>query len=129
MKNLLFKIIISSFSLSLLACSSTVTRENSPEKFNLLKTGTIKKANILKFRDCLIEGFEVRNRIAYNVQTKQQVRTDGYRVESYGGGVFLILSVDIFNSGKTQLLRAKNSTLTDLSKQINTFDICLAKFR
>jgi hypothetical protein len=129
MKHLLFKIGISVTILSLAGCSSSPTRENNPDKFDLLRTGAVNKANILKFKNCLIEGFEVRDRIAYNVKTRLQTRTDGYRVESYGGEVLLLLSTDIFNSGKTQLLRVKNSSLTDLSQQISAFDSCLAKYK
>jgi len=130
MNSLLFKICISGFVLSLVGCSSSSpTREKNPDKFDLLITGEVKKANILPFKKCLIEGSVVKNRIAYNVKTRQKVRADGYRVESYGGEIFLLLSIDILNSGKTQLLRMKNSSLTDLSQQINAFDTCLTKYK
>ena len=129
MKHLLFKIGISVIILSLVGCSSSPTREDTPDKFDLLRSGSVKKTNVSNFKNCLVQGFEVKNRIAYNVKTRQQVRSDGYRVESYGGEVFLLLSADIFNSGKAQLLRVKNSSLTDLSTQIKAFDTCLIKHK
>ena len=129
MMHLLFKIVISTITLFLVGCSSSPTRENNPDKFDLLRTGEVKKTNIINFKNCLIEGSKVRNRIAYNVITKHHVRADGHRVESYGGDVFLLLSIDILNSGETQLLRAKDSSLTDLSQQIKAFDFCLAKYK
>jgi len=129
MRNLIFRIIIRAFILSLIGCSSSATKKVNPYKFDLIRTGVVKKANVLKFDTCLIDGFEVRKRLIYNVRTKQQVRTDGYRVESYGGGVILLLSADILNSGKTQLLREKSSSLVDLSKQISTFNTCLTKYK
>lgn len=128
MNKVLFRIIISTFVLSLAGCSSSITRENSPDKFDLINTGTINRVKVSDFKNCLIKGFEVKNRIAYNVQTRHKLMNDGHRIESYGGETFLLLSVDISNSGKTKLLRVQNSSLTDLSKQISSYETCLNKY-
>ena len=115
--------------LFVIGCTSAPTRVSNPEKFNLLKTGEVKKENMMNFKDCLIKGFEVKNRIAYNVKTRLKHRPDGYRIDSVGGDLYLLLSVDLFNSGKTQLYRAQNSELTDLSQQIHSYDNCLDKYK
>ena len=121
--------ITSIMTLFVIGCTSAPTRETNSEKFNLLKTGEVKKENVMNFMDCLIKGFEVKNRIAYNVKTRLKPRSNGYRIDSIGGDVYLLLSVDLFNSGKTKLLRAQNSELTDLSQQINSYDNCLDRYK
>ena len=113
----------------LIACSSAITRENNPEQFDLLRTGVVNKANVIAFKDCIIQGSEVQNRIAYNVTTRGELRNKGYRVDSYAGETLLLLSADISNSGQTQLFRVKNSELTDLTIQINAYDNCLKTYQ
>ena len=129
MKTHLSVLILSISIFSLIGCSSSpITRESHSNKFNLLKSGTVKKENVESFKNCLVEGFEVKNRIAYNVQTNLKITSYGYRLDSVGGETYLLMSVDIFNSGKTQLLKLKKDELTDLSQQIRSFDSCLSKY-
>lgn len=128
MKTLFTNICASSLVLTLTACTSIPTRENNPDEFNLINSGQVKEENILQFKDCLIERYEVRGRLAYPVKTQHHVRTDGHRVEGYAGE-YLMLSTDIFNSGKTNLIRAKNSALIDLKQQIKAFELCLSIYK
>ena len=125
MNHLLFTLSISALILTLTGCSPAAhNRESNPEKFKLLNSGQVKKENVLQFKNCLIERYEVRDRLAYPVKTKHHVRDDGHRVEGYAG-IYLMFSTDIFNSGKTQFLRVENSALIDLDQQIAGFDTCL----
>ena len=129
MNTLISKLGLGLLLLFFIGCSSYPTRETSPEKFDLIQSGLVKKTNTLKFKLCFIAGSEVKNRIAYNVKTIEKASTNGYRVDSYGGGVLLLLSADILHSGLTRLYRLQNSSLTDLSQQIKAFDMCLAKYQ
>lgn len=109
------------------ACAAGPTRDE-PKKFNLVRTGVVRSGDGQAFADCLLDGFDKAHFALTNVSSRQQRRTDGYRVESLAGGHLIAVSADVFDDGRVQLFEAKASALVSTSGERRAFDLCATKF-
>ena len=117
------------FGLCLLsACSQPTTRANLSD-FELLHQGQINAKDNRPFIQCLTDGFaNVDDKLTASV--KQQLRSDGYRVEFYTG-FFLRLSADIFDNGRVSLYQNENPAVTlhyDMPSRRKAYSDCFEKF-
>ncbi|WP_194634734.1 hypothetical protein, partial [Vibrio anguillarum] len=74
-------------------------------------SGSISADVILEFTGCVYDGFLSSHSMTTDIDTKQQIRTDGYRVETYAGGRILLMSADILNSGHVELWESSAAAL------------------
>lgn len=96
------------------------TRDD-PGAFVSIAKGEINPTEIPLFVDCLMDGFSPI------FQTRQQRRVDGFRVETYiQNGRKLDVSVDVFDNGKINMYRAKNTIWIEREKA--AFANCFEQF-
>lgn len=123
MKNLILGI-----SLGLLAgCSAAPTRQDV-EEFESLMTGSIPPSSVLDFASCLHDGFSQSHAILSDIDTKQQMRSDGYRVETFAGGRILVISADVLNNGHVELWESSAAALINTSGEREAFKLCLDEY-
>jgi len=109
------------------ACVSGPTRDD-PEAFKLLREGRVPPASTQAFADCVLDKFDKAHSILSNATNRQQRRSDSYRIESLAGGRLIIVSADVFDDGRVQLLQSKKSVLVSTSGERDAFDRCLAQY-
>jgi hypothetical protein len=110
------------------ACAAGPTR-NEPEKFNTLYEGKISPSNATVFAECLLDGFDKSHFMLTNATSRQQRRTDSFRVETLAGGRLILVSADVFDDGRVQLLEAKAASLVNTSGERDAFLGCLDRFK
>ena len=124
--------VINIFSASLVAlflsaCAAGPTRLD-PSRFFLVQEGRVPPTSSQAFADCLLDGFDKAHFMFTNVTSRQQRRYDSYRVESLAGGSLLIVSADVFDDGRVQLLEAKAGALINTSGERDAFGRCLNQY-
>ncbi len=123
------KKIILGLSLGMLfGCTSAPTRQDV-EEFESLMTGSIAPSSVLDFTSCLHDGFSQAHAILSDIDTKQQIRSDGYRVETFAGGRILVISADVLNSGHVELWESSAAALVNTSGEREAFTSCLVKYQ
>ena len=115
------------FLLLLSACAAGPTRAE-PEKFTLMHEGRISPPNVTAFAECLLDGFDKSHFMLTNSTSRQQRRTDSFRVETFAGGRLLMISADVFDDGRVLLLEAKAAALVNTSGERETFARCLDRY-
>jgi hypothetical protein len=124
MKKLMLLAVITTL---LTGCVSSPTRTDV-EAFTIAATGVIEPKNVQAFTDCLMDGFDKAHWILTSATTRQQRRSNSYRVESFAGGDILLISVDVFDDGNTRLFESKSAALVNTSGERAAFGRCLEKF-
>lgn len=109
-------------------CSSAPTRDDHDE-FRSLSKGIISHKSTLNFATCLYDGFLKSHSMLTNVETKQQIRPDGYRIETYAGGYILIMSADILKNGHVELWESSAAALINTTGEQEVFSSCLNEFK
>ncbi|EKD7165513.1 TPA: hypothetical protein RQK97_004216 [Vibrio vulnificus] len=123
------KIIFSVLAFSVLSgCTSAPTRLDISE-FESLMSGSIPTDAILEFTGCVYDGFLSSHSMLTDIDTKQQIRSDGYRVETYSGGRMLLMSADILNSGHVELWESSAAAFINTSGERQAFESCLVKYQ
>lgn len=112
----------------LTGCSSAPTRQDISE-FESLVVGDIPPSSVLEFVSCLHDGFSQAHAILTDIDTKQQKRSDGYRVETYSGGRILLMSADVLNNGHVELWESSAAALINTSGELTTFKSCLDTYQ
>ena len=80
-----------------------------------------------RFIDCLMDGFSEAHWTISNTNVRQHRREDCLRVESLTNASILV-SVDIFDDGRVQLLEAKAAALVITRGEKKAFRVCLDRF-
>lgn len=109
-------------------CSSAPTRADRDE-FKSLSQGIISPESTLNFATCIYDGFLKSHSMLTNIETKQQIRPDGYRIETYSGGYILIMSADILKNGHVELWESSAAALINTTGERKTFSLCLDEFK
>ena len=109
------------------SCMPAATRADV-NKFKLLNSGQIDPKSTQAFVSCLHDGFLKAHYMISNIETKQQRRVDGWRVETYIAGRMLCISADVLDSGRVELWKDRGSVLINTSGEVDTFAACLAKY-
>lgn len=115
-------------SVALAGCTAAPTRDNH-EEFESKASGNIPTDRVLDFSSCVYDGFTRSHSMMTSVDTRQQVRPEGYRVETFAGGHILLMSADILNTGKVELWESSAAALIDTSEERNTFSSCLHMYK
>ena len=110
------------------ACAAGPTR-TEPERFTLLHEGKISPSNVTLFAECLLDGFDKSHFMFTNATSRQQRRTDSFRVETLAGGRLIMISADVFDDGRVQLLEAKEAALVNTSGEREAFVECLGRYK
>jgi|GEM_PF-2109215 len=101
---------------------------NDAGAFSLLKEARIAPANVQAFADCLLDGFDKAHFMFSDVTSRQQRRNDSYRVETLSGGRILLVSADVFDSGRVAFNESSSAALINTSGERFAFDQCLSEF-
>jgi hypothetical protein len=126
-KTIIFLLVASSTVCLLLnSCMTGATRAD--DKFRLLNSGQIDPKSTLAFASCLHDGFLRAHYTITNIETKQQRRVDGWRVETYIAGRMLCISADVLDTGRVELWKSPRSVLINTSGEVDAFAACLAKY-
>jgi hypothetical protein len=113
--------------LLMVACAAPPTREDE-SAFKLLSEGTIPKERVLDFNACLLDGFGKAHFVLTSWTVRQQVRPEGYRVETLAGsGPLITVSADILHTGAVRLYEANSAALINTSGQREAFSSCLQR--
>ena len=115
------------FLLSLTGCVTAPSRSD-PDAFFVVKTSQIPSGNVQSFVDCVSDGFDKAHFILTNSTTRQQRRSDSYRIETLAGGTTITVSADVFLTGVVVLNESKSASLINTSGQKAAFDSCLIKY-
>lgn len=122
-------IIIGLLSITVLSgCSAAPTRADHDE-FKSLSQGIILPKSTLNFATCIYDGFLKSHSMLTNIETKQQIRPDGYRIETYSGGYILIMSADILKNGHVELWESSAAALINTTGEREAFSSCLDAFK
>ena len=113
--------------LSLAGCVTAPSRSD-PDAFFVAKTSQIPSGNVQSFVDCVSDGFDKAHFILTNSNTRQQRRSDSYRIETLAGGTTITVSADVFLTGVVVLNESKSASLINTSGQKAAFDNCLNKY-
>ena len=113
--------------LLLAACAAAPTRTDT-DAFFVLKEGRIAPTSVRAFTDCLLDGFDKAHFVLTNSTSRQQRRTDSFRVETLGGGRIITISADVFDDGRVVLNESKSAALINTSGQREAFDRCQAQY-
>ncbi len=74
-----------------------------------------------------MDGFHSAQQYGSNIQVRQQRRANGLRIETLVGPS-LMVSADVSNSGKTEILEGYASKFVPTTKELAAFDSCLARY-
>jgi hypothetical protein len=116
--------------LSALACAGCVTAptRDDASAFKVRRDGSVPPAAAQSLSDCLLDGFGRAHFALTNINVSQQVRGKVQRIETRTNGILLI-SADVHEDGRTQLLESSAAKFIDTTGEIQAFDACLAKYR
>lgn len=109
----------------MLSSCATPTRLDT-EAFTVLQEGRVSARNIQSFTDCIMDGFGVAHNFE-PVEVRQHRRSGLSRVESFSGASLLV-SVDIFDDGRVQILESSAAILFNTTGEKTAFKDCLVKF-
>lgn len=109
-----------------LSACSVPTRLNT-EAFKLVQEGRVPSKSAQVFTDCLMDGFDAAHFTLTNVTIRQQRRSDSYRVEEFMNSG-LILSADVFDDGRVQLLESVVADFINTSGERDAFAKCLMQY-
>lgn len=109
------------------ACTSGPTRTDE-DAFSLLKEGRIATTSVQAFSDCLLDGFDKAHFMLTKVTSRQQRRSNSYRVETLAGGRILLISADVFDDGRVVLSESKSAALINTSGERSAFEQCFGKY-
>lgn len=109
------------------ACGAAPTREDK-SAFRLLQEGKVQPKSTQAFADCLLDGFDKAHSMLSNNTSRQQRRSDAYRVDSLAGGRILIVSADIFDDGRVQLHEGTSAALINTTGERDAFQKCLSQY-
>ena len=109
------------------SCMPAATRADV-NKFKLLNSGQIDPKSVPAFVTCLNDGFTKAHWSITHIETKQQRRPNGWRVETYIQGRMLCVSADVLDTGRVELWKCRDSVLINTSGEVDTFAACLAKY-
>jgi hypothetical protein len=124
----LLKIVPLSFVVLLFsACGAAPTREDT-SAFKLLREGSVQPKSTQAFADCLLDGFDKAHYMLSNNTSRQQRRSDSYRVESLAGGRILLVSADIFDDGRVLLHESTSAALINTTGERESFQKCLSQY-
>ncbi|MCY9827636.1 hypothetical protein [Vibrio chagasii] len=112
---------------SVVGCSSAPTRLDTGE-FESLMSGTVPKDSVLEFASCVYDGFLRSHSMLTDIDTRQQVRNDGYRVETYAGGRMLLVSTDVLTNGHVELWESSAAALINTTGEREAFKVCLSQY-
>ena len=112
--------------LTLTGCVHAPPRSDTTA-YESLQKGTIRVERVQAFTDCVTDGFAQSHFITTNASSRQMRRTDGYRVETYNR-VGILVSADIFDDGRVELLEGKVAKFINTSGERDAFKKCLAQF-
>ena len=116
-----------SATLLIAGCAAPAVRSDT-DQFMLLGEGRIQPTSVQAFSDCVLDGFDRAHSQLANVTTRQQRRTDSYRIETLAGGRILLVSVDAFDDGRVGFNESKSAALVSTSGERMAFDQCLKEF-
>lgn len=109
----------------LAGCVAAPTR-SEPDEFKSLQRGRVPATSVAAFTDCLMDGFGSAHFALTNLSTRQQRRTDGYRVETVANGSILV-SADVLESGLVELFESSTAALINTVGEREAFSKCLAR--
>ncbi len=109
------------------ACTAAPTREDA-SAFKLLLEGKVLPKSSQAFADCLLDGFDKAHFRLTSVSSRQQRRSDSYRVESLAGGRVIVISADIFDDGRVLLHESTAAALINTTGERDSFEKCLSQY-
>ena len=112
----------------LLAACAAPTRAENPEAFAVVSEGRIPAAQSQAFADCLLDGFDKSHNWAEDVRSRQQRRTDSYRVETVAPMGILYASADVFDDGRIRLTEGAMNKPRQTQGEKETFSACVRQF-
>jgi hypothetical protein len=92
--------------------------------FKTLQQAEIQPQSTRAFVDCLMDGFNTAHWMTTNIVTRQQRRSDSFRVEAMTNSVILV-SADVFDSGRVQLLESISAKFIDTRGEQKSFSRCI----
>lgn len=120
-------VFFSFLSIMLTACTVSQSRSDV-HAFKLTRDEFILPANTQAFADCLLDGFDQITSMT-SKSSRQQRRSDSYRVERLVRGKIIIVSVDIFPNGRVALYENTTAYESNISEEKETFSKCLNHHR
>lgn len=118
---------VATFATILLSACAAPTRSDA-DAFFILKEGQIAPQNVHAFSDCLLDGFDKAHFMIHRFTSRQQRRSNSFRIETLAGGRIITVSADVFDDGKVVLNESKSAALINTSGQRDAFDSCLVQF-
>lgn len=123
----MLKLIPLSLGVLILSACAAPTRLDT-EAFKLVQEGHVPPKHSHAFADCLLDGFDKAHFMFTDITSRQQRRSDSYRVESLTVGNSLLVSADVFDDGRVQLLESSTAALINTSGERDSFEKCLNKY-
>ena len=96
--------------------------------FSPSKEARISPASVQAFADCLLDGFDKAHFMLTNIASRQQRRSNSYRVETFAAGRILLISADVFDHGHVVLNESASAALVNTSGERQAFEECLKKY-
>jgi hypothetical protein len=112
---------------SLIAGCVTAPTRSDVDAFELLQEGRVETANVLLFKDCLMDGFSKAHYIFQNIAVRQERRASGYRIETVLNATLLV-SADISDAGLVQIYESSAAALIITKGERESFSTCLKQY-
>ena len=113
---------------ALAGCVTAPTREDV-SAFKVIREGNVPSAAVQPFANCLLDGFSRAHWVLTNIAVSQQVRGTFQRIETRTGARMLLVSADVHNDGRVQLLESSTAALINTAGEREAFDRCLEQWR
>lgn len=109
--------------MTVVGCSTPSMRGEHEAAFKVRAAGQIDAAKVPVFMDCVLDAFVEEQRRA-NALVYQFKRSTGYRLD-LKTDKFLLLSADIYDDGRTQLLEGPAAGLIPTGAEIARYEQCV----
>ena len=100
-----------------------------PEHFRSRDVGMILKTAIPAFGDCVLDGFNPLQGIAFSRRkVQQQRRSTGLRIDTLvADGTILLVSVDVGDDGRVEFFESTFMRLSNKEPEFEVFSACKAR--
>lgn len=118
-------VILAAVTITVLAgCSTPSMRGEHEDAFKFRAAGQIDTGKLPQFMDCVLDTF-VEEQRRVNALVYQWKRSTGYRID-LKTDKFLLLSADIYDDGRTQLLEGPAAGMLPTGAEIERYERCVA---
>ena len=117
-------LIAAAVTVGLAGCGAPSMRGEHEGAFKFRAAGQIGTAQLPKFMDCVLDGF-IEEQKHVNALVYQWKRSTGYRID-IKTDKYIILSADIYDDGRTQLLEGPAAGMLPTGPEIARYQKCVA---